>query len=235
MTPKLAPIAQPGARLPSTPYARRLARERGIPLSALTGTGPNGRLTGRDVTGFVPTSESAPARGVSPAAATSLASPAALAATVSLDSILELLPQFDDVVPAIELVDVCLKATSAAKRGAPAALADATIALGSRPLAGLERLTLGAIAAMRQEAGAETIAHDGAALVVSWIDRAGLRPVAMPMPEGAVARLMIVGNTESNRAECLFSYDPARIDDTAAADFLLAFKVAMEIPLRLIA
>ena len=35
MTPKLAPIAQPGARVAATPYARRLARERGIPLSAL--------------------------------------------------------------------------------------------------------------------------------------------------------------------------------------------------------
>ncbi|MEQ8695900.1 MAG: hypothetical protein RLT05_04990 [Bauldia litoralis] len=70
---------------------------------------------------------------------------------------------------------------------------------------------------------------------MTWIDRAGIRPVAMPMPEGAAARLVIAASADSDRAECLFSYDPRRIGDSDAADFLLAFKAAMEIPLRLIA
>ena len=36
-------------RIRATPYARRLARERGLPLSAIAGSGPNGRITGDDL------------------------------------------------------------------------------------------------------------------------------------------------------------------------------------------
>lgn len=227
MTPKRAPTDQPGPRVRSTPYARRLARERGIPLSALAGTGPNGRVTGKDVTEFVP------AVATAAVATVHAPMPAALAASVSLAAIRDLLPQFDDVVPAIELVDVCLKATAAALRSAPDLAT--VIVLDSRRLAGLDRLTLGAIAALRQESDSADEAADGGDLVVTWIDRAGIRPVAMPMPEGAAARLVIAASADSDRAECLFSYDPRRIGDSEAADFLLAFKAAMEIPLRLIA
>ncbi len=51
-----------GDRLFASPLARRLARERGIDLATLTGTGPNGRIRRRDV-------EAAPATVVAPAAA----------------------------------------------------------------------------------------------------------------------------------------------------------------------
>lgn len=53
----------PGDRLFASPLARRLARERGIDLATLTGTGPNGRIRRRDV-------EAAPATAAAPAAAT---------------------------------------------------------------------------------------------------------------------------------------------------------------------
>ena len=45
-----APAADGGVR--SSPIARRLARERGIDLSLVTGTGPNGRITERDVENY---------------------------------------------------------------------------------------------------------------------------------------------------------------------------------------
>ena len=51
-----------GDRRFASPLARRLARERGIDLATLTGTGPNGRIRRRDV-------EAAPATVVAPAAA----------------------------------------------------------------------------------------------------------------------------------------------------------------------
>ena len=54
------PHAAPGDRLFASPIVRRLARERGLPLSALTGTGPQGRIVRRDL-------ENAPA--VAPAVA----------------------------------------------------------------------------------------------------------------------------------------------------------------------
>jgi len=41
--------AQDGGRLKASPLARRIARERGIELSSLTGTGPEGRIVAEDV------------------------------------------------------------------------------------------------------------------------------------------------------------------------------------------
>lgn len=58
-----------GARLKSSPAARRLARERGIDLARISGTGPGGRVVKRDVLAWEP-----PARpAVSPPASTAAA------------------------------------------------------------------------------------------------------------------------------------------------------------------
>ena len=68
--PSSAPSADGGVR--ASPIARRLARERGIDLALVTGSGPNGRITERDVENFqapaaVP--EPAPAPSLQPAPA----------------------------------------------------------------------------------------------------------------------------------------------------------------------
>jgi pyruvate dehydrogenase E2 component (dihydrolipoamide acetyltransferase) len=55
------PASTANGRIKASPLARRLARERGIDLSALTGTGPEGRIVARDV-------EGAQARPAAPAA-----------------------------------------------------------------------------------------------------------------------------------------------------------------------
>jgi pyruvate dehydrogenase E2 component (dihydrolipoamide acetyltransferase) len=44
-----APARAPGERVKASPLARRIARERGIDLAALTGTGPEGRVIAEDV------------------------------------------------------------------------------------------------------------------------------------------------------------------------------------------
>ena len=73
-----AVVAQPAAAPPAdgqvraSPIARRLARERGIDLALLTGTGPNGRVVEQDVLDYQPVAETAPA----PAAASAAAAPA---------------------------------------------------------------------------------------------------------------------------------------------------------------
>lgn len=55
-TPALTPSAGPGpaapGRVKATPLARRLARERGVELAALTGSGPGGRIKAADVEAF---------------------------------------------------------------------------------------------------------------------------------------------------------------------------------------
>jgi len=43
------PSTQDGGRVKASPLARRIARERGIELSSLTGTGPEGRIVAEDV------------------------------------------------------------------------------------------------------------------------------------------------------------------------------------------
>ncbi len=48
-TPAAAPPAVPRRRPPATPKTRRLARELGVDLAAVAGTGPGGRITDEDV------------------------------------------------------------------------------------------------------------------------------------------------------------------------------------------
>ena len=58
--------------LRASPIARRLAREKGIDLALVTGTGPNGRITERDVNNYRPAAEvaaAAPAMAPAPVAA----------------------------------------------------------------------------------------------------------------------------------------------------------------------
>ncbi len=56
-SPSSAPNAatpQPTGRILASPLVRRLARERGVELSALRGTGPRGRIIKRDLEGYTP-------------------------------------------------------------------------------------------------------------------------------------------------------------------------------------
>jgi len=64
-TKEAAPVAAvaktAGGRIKASPLARRIARERGVDLAALAGTGPDGRIVAEDV-------ENAPVGGAAPAA-----------------------------------------------------------------------------------------------------------------------------------------------------------------------
>jgi pyruvate dehydrogenase E2 component (dihydrolipoyllysine-residue acetyltransferase) len=65
--PAQVEVAAPsnGGRIKASPLARRIARERGIDLSSLTGTGPEGRIVAEDVE----RAEARPAAAAAPAAA----------------------------------------------------------------------------------------------------------------------------------------------------------------------
>jgi len=63
--PAAAPARAPGERVKASPLARRIARERGIDLATLTGTGPEGRIIAEDVE----KAQAAPAPAAAPAAA----------------------------------------------------------------------------------------------------------------------------------------------------------------------
>jgi pyruvate dehydrogenase E2 component (dihydrolipoamide acetyltransferase) len=62
--PSNGAVAADGGRVKASPLARRIARERGIELSAISGTGPEGRIVAEDVE----RAEKAPAPAAAPAA-----------------------------------------------------------------------------------------------------------------------------------------------------------------------
>ena len=66
-----APVRAPGERILASPAAKRLARELGVEIAAVAGSGPKGRITERDVRA------ANEARGSGPASATSGAGPGA--------------------------------------------------------------------------------------------------------------------------------------------------------------
>jgi pyruvate dehydrogenase E2 component (dihydrolipoamide acetyltransferase) len=75
----LAPeVAAPPERIIASPLARKLAAEHEVDLAQITGTGPGGRITEKDVTAFVDARSAAPATPAAPAPATL---PAVAAAT----------------------------------------------------------------------------------------------------------------------------------------------------------
>ena len=75
-----APSREPGARIFASPLARRMAKQAGLALEAIAGTGPNGRIVKVDVEAAIAAAAAAPAPAVAspaPAAAAPVAVPAA--------------------------------------------------------------------------------------------------------------------------------------------------------------
>ncbi|MGE6783187.1 pyruvate dehydrogenase complex dihydrolipoamide acetyltransferase [Ensifer adhaerens] len=98
-----APAAQPakaegGARVFSSPLARRLAKDAGIDLSAIAGTGPHGRVVKKDVETAVAGGTAKPT--AAPAAGAAAPAAAPLAKGMSEDAVLKLFePGSYELVP----------------------------------------------------------------------------------------------------------------------------------------
>ena len=76
-----APAREPGARIFASPLARRMAKQAGLALEAIAGTGPNGRIVKADIEAAIAAAAAAPAAAVpAPAAAPAPVAPAAPAA-----------------------------------------------------------------------------------------------------------------------------------------------------------
>ena len=67
------PGREPGARIFVSPLARRMAKQAGLALEAIAGTGPNGRIVKVDVEAAIAAAESAPAAAAAPAPAVAAA------------------------------------------------------------------------------------------------------------------------------------------------------------------
>ena len=83
----------------ASPLARRLAKEAGLDIKALSGSGPNGRVIKRDIEAAVASGGAKPAAAAAPAAAAS-AAPAAAPKDMSEDAVLKLFaPGSYELVP----------------------------------------------------------------------------------------------------------------------------------------
>lgn len=224
--------ASSSARTRISPYARRLARERGLPIAQLRGSGPRGRIVAADVLGYVPP--------VLPAAAGGVAV-TAFGATLELTALTGLLADFAAAGHRFELADAVL-------RGLGCALADAIEIEGpeTRPVAleleqrevvftDLHRQSLAPLAARRDaaESGEGDESGDPAMISLRLVTARGVRPVAMPLRGTRPMRLVLAAGETA--AEALLVFDAAQVSEDRAAALLGRLKDYLEQPVRLLA
>ncbi|MER8447024.1 E3 binding domain-containing protein [Mesorhizobium sp. M1066] len=228
-------------RLAVSPYARRLARERAVPLETLRGSGPGGRILAADVLGFVAVATPAnPPHIVAPCVA---AAPhiAAFAASVALAALQDLLAALESTGRAFDIDDVLLRAAGrvCVEIADAAKVGDASVALElagrqtvfatapEMPLTSLRTTRLAALANNRDDAEIPAL------LSIRLLPARDIRPVMLPLLPGRAMRLVVSVNTAGDHAECLLITDAARVEEAIAGAWLVALKSAIEHPLRL--
>ncbi|WP_394653293.1 pyruvate dehydrogenase complex dihydrolipoamide acetyltransferase [uncultured Sphingomonas sp.] len=82
-SPTLAPAAASGDRVKASPLARRIAADKGVDLSGVTGSGPNGRIVKADVEGAKPGAAPAKAADSTPTPAPTASEAPAAAPTAA--------------------------------------------------------------------------------------------------------------------------------------------------------
>lgn len=220
-------------RRPASPFARRLAREHGLSLAALTGSGPNNRIVAADIAAFIARPNVAP----TPAGAQA----SVLGTTIQLATMTQLLGAFTAAETPFTMEDVALRAAGCALDDVPEAsqIPGAPMALETAPgqivLADIRKGSLAPLRARRLaaiEAGRDQ-ANQPAACSLRLLAASDIRPVMMPLLPGRPMRLVLVAGQGSG--ECLLSFDAGVVSETAATAFLSRFKAYLEIPILLLA
>ena len=227
-------------RLAVSPYARRLARERALPLETLRGSGPGRRILAADVLGFVPAAAPVNRPDI---VAPSVAAPriAAFAASVQLTALQDLLAALESTGRTFDLDDVLLRAAGRVNSEIPdaAKVGDAPVALElagrqvmfatvpEMPLTSLHATRLAALADSRDDADMPAL------LSIRLLPVGDIRPVMLPLLPGRAMRLAVSVSAAGDHAECLLTADTASVDEAVAAAWFAALKSAIEHPLRL--
>jgi len=225
-------------RLAASPYARRLARERSLPLEALRGSGPSGRIPAADVISFVPTAGPVE-QPLASHGAVSAPRIAAFATSVALGALRDLRQALESAGKTLDLDDILLRAAGRAIAEAGTSSEGAVaLELPGRQMvvAAVPEMALALQRATRL-AALTSDSDDAAApamLSLRLLPMADIRPVMMPLLPGRAMRLTILVGTQDDRCECLLTADAARIEETIAATFLATVKAAVENPLRLL-
>lgn len=179
--PVETPRAEPG-QIRATPVVRRLAREMGIDLAVIQGTGPEGRITEQDVRAFAETSKK-PARA-EPQTATVSPIARRMAQELNVD-----LAQVQGTGPRGQVTKEDVKQFAAARpapAGAPAASADGDTWLELNPI---QRLT-----GQRMLESVQTAPHFQLSVDVDMTNALELRETWMPkVVQESGERLSVTG------------------------------------------
>ncbi|GAA2205457.1 hypothetical protein GCM10009850_009150 [Nonomuraea monospora] len=222
--------AAPVARIPASPLARRLAREAGLPLDGITGTGPDGRVIRRDVEAAVRDPVVTPYFSVR--------------GTARVGKLLKLLRRLEDSGVAMTVLPVVLKAAAHASRQTLAVTVDLSVTLhgGTLVLREADRRSLTSIAAALDAPDASEPV--GGVMTVLALDAEEFTaPVVPPqraaLAVGAVRREPVVGGDGRLKARHVMrvtlSADPRAIDVTAATAWMAAFLALLADPVRVLA
>ena len=260
--PPAEPAAQPqpradGARTLATPYARRLARQAGIDLRGLNGSGPRGRIKAADIERAMAQRKAAPVVSAEAAPAAEPARAAMFSAGVDIDvtALLALAEQINNDLPDLHANLAHFVALAAAKASATALSAPLVMGLAANTestvgeaslLAGADCRTLGGVVAKAKIAAATSAAAQHGTL---WIERAqdgvsflsadppsgwpaalaigALREAFRPDPEGRAVRAALVTVVLTARASAL--------DPQQGQHLLRGLRQLLEAPLLLLA
>jgi pyruvate dehydrogenase E2 component (dihydrolipoamide acetyltransferase) len=228
--------AAAAVRRPASPYARRLARERGFALELITGTGPGGRIVAADVEALAARRAPAPA-----AAAAMAAAVAAYGTSVPLASVRSLLAGLAESRAEVNLDDLLVRAAAQALAivepgpgREPRTVALERSGAGA-PLAVVADAHLGLVSQLHLRLAEAAAPAELPVLTLRRLAETGIRPLSMPLVGGAAARLVVSAGEASSLAEVLLAFDAARLDEDAAATLLARFRDALEHPLGLLA
>lgn len=251
-----------GPRLFVTPLARRIAREQGIDLGSLSGSGPLGRIVKRDVHAAVGLRLQAAARMMA-------LGPVRLTIACRVDAASRWCDELAAQGAAVEIDDVMLAACTRALRHVPQANstwtdegavvhdevrialqmngAPATVVLPDVGQQGLQQLAqerLALLAAAR-DGRLEPSRCPSPTFSLVRLDCAGLRELAVP-PAPPLACVLAFGPAEERAVAsegavvvarvmtCTLSADPRAVDAVLAADFLAELGRLVENPLRMV-
>lgn len=217
-----------------SPYARRLARERGLDLTALTGSGPEGRVVAADVLSWRPRIVEAPVADLPTHPSVPVFS---LSTSVSLAAFYRLSADAARVGLEIAIEDAAGRAVRAAleydasgglaieTEGRQVMLAaDAGLSIGAE-----RRLRLEALASGTDAAGKPALAS----LLVLRSTR--VVPSALPLLPFRKLRFSLFVDPDREAGHALLCADSGEMPEQRAATVLESFAQALEQPLALLA
>lgn len=221
----------------ASPYAKRLARERGITLSLIAGSGPKGRIVAGDVPLAAPAVAPAPVVEVAAPVAAALPvatiaparSISAFSATIELGPLAEFVAASGAELP-IDAFLVKAAARAAGKR------ADAVRWI--KPEGGgvtiPRAVALAPTEIARLLTGDPDAGGSGKTLLLTRLATKGIRPVAGSLPADADLRFLVVAGDDAATAEVLLVHDAEAIPEGDATEILAGFRDLIEAPLRLL-